>query len=795
MIYVNEKEQTFHLTNGKISYIFRVMERTNILEQLYYGKAIRIQDSSVYLIERDAHPFNTQFEGNHPSIKEQGEQEISVYGKGDFSDSPMEENHYKQDDIPQFAYLIEREVRPSNNQFEGDYTSSLEHVKQEMPVYGTTDFRYPALEVKYSDGAQISQFEYVDYTIQKGKTVEKGLPSTFAKEEEAETLVIQLKDRYSELNLQLFYTIFKNQSVIVRSSRMENTGTEALSIEQLMSMNVDFPDADYEMIHLHGAWARETHVQRNPLLTGVQHVSSTRGASSHVHNPFLGLVRPETTEAQGEAFGFSLIYSGNFLAQVEVDSYQVTRVMLGINPFQFSWNLTAGESFQTPEAVMVFSDQGMNGMSQAFHSFYLNHLINPRWAKEPRPILINNWEATYFNFTEEKIMEIVREAQNLGVELFVLDDGWFGQRDDDSTSLGNWTVDERKLPNGIQNLVRKVHEEGMKLGLWFEPEMISKGTPLYEAHPEWVIGDPKKRISHGRNQFILDFSRPAVVEAIFQQMDAILEGSGIDYVKWDMNRYISEAFSSNLPKEQQGELFHRYILGVYDLYEKILAKYPDLLIESCAGGGGRFDPGLLYYAPQTWASDDTDAVERLKIQYGASLVYPLSSIGAHVSAVPNHQVGRVTSLKMRGDVARFGTFGYELDPTQLTEDEKIEIREQISQVKEQQQLLLQGDFYRLKSPFEGNDTAWMVVSKDKKEALVGYYRILAGPNPPYKRIKLQGLAEDKAYHIGGITRYGNDLMNVGILLSKNFTGRAHEYWAQKKEGDFFSLLYHLKADE
>lgn len=740
LIQVNEQEKSFHLTNGKVSYIFRVMEQTNVLEHLYFGKAIRPQSS--------------------------------------------------------YKYLIEREVRPSNNQIEGDHTTSLEHVKQEMPAYGTTDFRYPGVEVRYPEGDTLSQWEYAGHEQQDGKPVVKGLPMTFTAEEEAETLVILLKDRYSELELRLFYTVFRDRPVITRSAQITNHGQETYTLNRLMSLSLDLPDADYELVHLHGAWARETHVERKPLVTGVQAISSTRGASSHVHNPFLALARPSATELQGEVLGFSLVYSGNFLGQVEVDTYHVARVMLGVNSYQFAWKMSPGETFQTPEAVMTYSDQGLNGMSQTFQKLYHNHLVNPKWAHRPRPVLINNWEATYFNFNEDKILEIAEEAKGLGIDLLVLDDGWFGHRDDDASSLGNWIVDQGKLPNGIAALAEKVHAKGLQFGLWFEPEMLSKDTLLYQEHPDWIIGRQDKRISHGRNQYVLDFSRPEVVEAIFRQMDTVLDGSGIDYVKWDMNRYISEAYSSALASDQQGELFHRYILGVYDLYEKLLDKYPDLLIESCAGGGGRFDPALLYYAPQTWASDDTDAVERLKIQYGASYVYPLSAIGSHVSAVPNHQIGRITSLKMRGDVALFGTFGYELDPTVLSEVEKAEVQEQIQNFKLHQHLIHEGDFYRLLSPFAGNETAWMVVSQDRKEALVGFYQVLAKPNPAYQRVKLVGLEEGTAYRINGSgqLRYGDDLMNVGLILAEDFTGRANDYWAREKEGDFTSSIFYLQAD-
>lgn len=738
-VYVNKEMNEFHLTNGKISYIFRVMEQTNVVEQLYAGKAIRHRNA--------------------------------------------------------FGYLIEREIRPSNNQVTGDHTTSLEHVKQEMPVFGTTDFRYPALEVRYPDGDRISQFEYQSFRIEQGKQKLAGLPTTFAASAEATTLEIILKDRYSELYLTLSYTIFHEHAAMARHTIIENRGEETYALERLMSLNLDLPTDDYDFIHLHGAWAREAQIERKPLLTGVQQVSSTRGASSHVHNPFFALAKETTTEKQGEAFGFSLLYSGNFLAQVEVDAYHITRAMLGINPHQFEWELNPGTFFTAPEAVMVYSEDGLNGMSRTFHDLYREHLISPKWSGRKRPILINNWEATYFEFDEEKILELAADAKNLGIELFVLDDGWFGKRDNDASSLGDWTVDLAKLPNGLAGLAEKIREMGLQFGLWFEPEMVSEKTPIDGVHPDWKIGHPNKNISHGRNQYVLDFSRQEVVENIFAQMDAILSCGLIDYVKWDMNRYISEAFSQALPASKQGEVLHRYILGVYDLYEKLLASYPDLLIESCAGGGGRFDPGLLYYAPQTWASDDTDAVERLKIQYGTSLVYPLASIGSHVSEVPNHQVGRVTSLKMRGDVATFGTFGYELDSTKLSEEDKAIIREQIVQVKAWQTLVHKGDFYRLMSPFDGNTTAWMVVSKDKSEALVGVYHVLAKPNPAYERVLLEGLDTHALYRIEGeeAHRYGDDLMQIGLLSGGNYIGRAQDYWSRKMPGDFSSRLYHLQT--
>lgn len=737
-IHINEQDQEFHLSNRFISYIFRVDKKTKQLEQLHFGKKIKHRES--------------------------------------------------------FNYLIERESRPSNNLIEGDSTSSLEHIKQEYPSFGTTDFRYPAHQLKFNDGDQLTHFEYVSYTCSKGKPLLVDLPATYVEDEkEAETLTILLKDAYTAVELYLSYTIFKDYPIIARNAKFVNLGTEKVQLENAMSASIDLPDANFEFLHLHGAWARENHIERKPLQTGLQSISSARGASSHAHNPFMALVRPDTTETKGEVYGFSLVYSGNFAAQVEVDTYHVTRAMIGINPFRFNWQLKEGGFFQTPEAVMVYSDCGLNGMSQAYHELYRTRLARGIWRDKERPILINNWEATYFDFNEEKILEIAKTGADLGMELFVLDDGWFGKRDDDTSSLGDWFEDKAKLPNGIKGLSKKVHDLGLKFGLWFEPEMVNKGTKLYEAHPDWIIEVPGKNVSHGRNQFVLDFSRTEVVDNLFEQMDAIIKDGQIDYIKWDMNRYISEAFSISLPADRQGEVYHRYILGVYRLYERLIEKYPMILFESCAGGGARFDPGMLYYAPQAWASDDTDAVERLKIQYGSSLVYPLSSIGSHVSAVPNHQVGRMTSMAMRSEVAYFGTFGYELDITELSDTEKEEIRHHIAIFKTHRKLIQQGTFYRLKSPFEENHTAWMVASKDQTEALIGYYQVLGKPNSAYERLILTGLDPEALYEMQPMNqkRYGDDLMAVGLLFAGNELQEENER-ENIHFGDFTSNVFYIK---
>ncbi|MFL6560982.1 MAG: alpha-galactosidase, partial [Bacillus sp. (in: firmicutes)] len=486
-----------------------------------------------------------------------------------------------------------------------------------------------------------------------------------------------------------------------------------------------------------------------------------------------------------------------FLAQVEVDQYNVSRVSMGINPFDFNWLLEAGESFQTPEAVMVYSDQGLNGMSQTYQILYRNRIARGTWRDKERPVLINNWEATYFDFNEEKILTIAQTAKDLGVELFVLDDGWFGKRDNDKTSLGDWFTDKRKLPNGISGLATKITGLGLKFGLWFEPEMVSKISELYQKHPEWIIHVPDRHRSHGRNQFVLDFSRKEVVDHIYEMMAAVLKEAPISYVKWDMNRYMTEIGSLALPAGRQKEVAHRYILGVYDLYDRLTTDFPDVLFESCASGGARFDPGLLYYAPQAWTSDDTDAMERLKIQYGTSFVYPLSSMGAHVSAVPNHQVKRITSLETRANVAYFGMLGYELDVTKMTDDEKQCVKEQIDFYKENRRLIQTGTFYRLKSPFEGdgNVTAWMVVSEDQTEAIAGYYQVLARPNPGFSRLLLKGLKEGLEYRLENIdgTYYGSTLMHAGILLTGEFSGIEAE--GINHGGDFTSRIFVLHAIE
>lgn len=739
-IIYHEQTNTWHLNNGQISYIMTILPNGH-LGHLYYGSAITDKENFGYLLELCSRPM-TQYV------------------------------------------------------FENDRKFSLEHVAQEFPVYGSTDYRDPAVDLLQSDGSRISDFQVESFVIEAGKPQLEGLPATYAEEEtEASTLIITLKDAKTGIKARLLYTLYEERPVIARSVCLINEGSENVQIDRLMSLSLDLPDDDYEWMQLSGAWARERHIVERQLVQGLTSISSRRGNSSHEHNPFVILKRPHTTERDGECFGISFVYSGNFLMQAEVDAHHTLRLLAGIHPEGFSWQLAAGQSFQSPEALLVYSDHGLNKLSQSIHSLFQKRLARGQWRDQPRPILINNWEATYFDFDEDKLVSIASKAKECGVELFVLDDGWFGARSSDKAGLGDWSANRSRLANGIAGLAERIEGLGMKFGLWFEPEMVNMDSDLYRAHPDWILQVPGRPASHGRYQHVLDFSRKEVVDNIYDQMAAILSTSKVSYIKWDMNRSITECFSAAWPKEHQGEIFHRYILGVYDLYERLTSSFPHILFESCASGGGRFDPGILYYAPQGWASDCSDAVERLKIQYGTSICYPISSIGSHVSVAPNHQVYRNTPLHTRANTAYFGTFGYELDLNALPDDELEQVKAQIAFMKENRALLQFGTFYRLKSPFEkdGNETIWMSVDQDQNKAIVGWYRVLNGVNQAYTRIRLEGLDPAKKYlnKTTGRIHYGDELMRLGLITSDSTAGQA--------EGDdvictdFESRIYELEA--
>lgn len=658
---------------------------------------------------------------------------------------------------------------------------ALDRTPQEYPAFGLGEMREGALIVRQQDGTRTADLRFASAEVMDGKPKLAGLPATFG--EGCKTLNLRLHDDLLNLDVTLQYAIFDDCDAIARSVLFENRSDAALYLQRCYSLCLDLPESSFDLITLCGAWSREREIARRPLVLGQQGVGSIRGASSLQTSPFLALARPETTEEQGEVYGVALVYSGNFTAQAHVDANRYTRVMMGINDTDFQWTLDAGASFQTPEAVMVYSTLGLDGMSRQFHRICSEHLVRGRFAHQPRPILLNNWEATYFNFNEEKLLDIARTAAKVGVELFVLDDGWFGHRDSDNSSLGDWFVDKRKLPGGLTSLAEKVHALGLKFGLWFEPEMISPDSDLYRAHPDWCIHVNGRTNIEGRNQLILDLSREDVCEHVYHAVADNLAASPIDYVKWDMNRNFSNVGSALLPADRQQELPHRYMLGLYGILERLIHDFPHVLFESCSSGGGRFDMGMLHYMPQTWTSDNTDALCRCRIQYSTSLVFPPFAMGSHVSAVPNHQTGRICPITTRGNVAMSGCFGYELDLNRLPEGDLIEVEKQIARVKELRQTLLYGDFHRLLSPYEGNDTAWITVSPDKTEAVLMYTRALAlsGTYPPI--LRLRGLDPRKTYRIleSGETYGGDELMNIGLFIPL-------------QGGDASSVSYTLRAE-
>lgn len=726
MITFNKEQQVFHLCNNQISYLIEVEEH-GYLAHLYFGKKIN-RYSGHYQYVRDMRSF-----GPYPEAADHD-------------------------------------------------TFSLDTVMLEYPGYGFGDFREPAYNFKLKDGSRITDFRYDSFEIVQGKCAIEGLPHLYTNQAtEAETLIITLKDDVAQLRLKLNYTIYQDYATVIRSTTLINDSAETVEINQLASQSLDFPNRSFELIHLNGAWGRERQLTREKIEIGTKVLDSKRGSSSHHQNPFVTLVEPTTTEFQGEAYGFCLVYSGNHQTVIEKDNYSQTRVVMGMNPFNFAWQLPAGESFHSPEVVNVYSNQGLNQMSKTYHDLFNHHLIRGEHQLKERPVLINNWEATYFDFDDAKIHGIVDEAQALGIEMFVLDDGWFGERKDDHRSLGDWYEFEGKLEQGLEGIAQYVHDKGMKFGLWFEPEMISKDSDLHRAHPDWVLSVPGRPRSLSRQQHVLDFSRADVRDHIYQQMTAILDRVPIDYIKWDMNRNMTEVYSLLLDPEMQGEVSHRYILGLYEFMEKLTQAYPHILFESCSGGGGRYDAGMLYYMPQTWTSDNTDPIARLKIQYSTSLVYPISTMGAHVSAIPNHQTGRETSLDIRGNVAMSGVLGYELDLTTLSEEEKVLIVKQVDFYKEHRQLLQFGDFVRLKSPYEENEVAWMFVSKDKKEAIVFYFRVLVEASAPYVTLKLAHLDETLEYQIANHVISGDALMNIGMYIDP------------KLHGDYATQAFVLKA--
>jgi len=701
------KNNRFHLYNDEISYVMEVSRQNDILN-LHYGASVNADD----LV---------------------------------FQSNVLSSFHCYSD--------------------EQDESYSLSFLPQEYPSCGASDFRSPAYEILTKKGYHTPELKYVSHEIVNGKPKLSGLPSTYVEsDDEAQTLIITTEDKIHEIQVKLYYTIFEKFNAITRHSEIINTSSDSMYLKNAQSVSIDFPAGNYEYIHLEGAWAREKHIDRNNVHKGTQGFESRRGASGATENPFLMFFDKGADENHGNVYGISLVYSGNHKFLLEKEFNETVRLQAGINPFEFNFKLEGGECFITPEAVMVYSSDGFEKMSHTFHKLYRKRLCRGVYRDKVRPILINNWEGTYFDFDREKLLNIAQMGAEIGLELFVLDDGWFGKRNDDTTSLGDWFVNEEKLGGTLKSLVEEINKKGLKFGLWFEPEMISPRSELNKKHPEWMIKVPGVKPHLGRNQCILNLTKPEVRDYIVESLASILESANIEYVKWDMNRNMTDVYSDALTPDRQGEFYHRYILGLYEILERITNKFPNVLFEGCSGGGGRNDPGMLYYMPQIWSSDDTDATERLYIQYGGSMVYPASTVGSHVSAVPNHQVGRISSLSTRGTVAMNGAFGYELDLSLSTKEELEEMKKQVEFYKENREIVMTGDFYRLMNPFTSRYSAWMYVSDDLKRALVYYVVKTARPSNEAILLKLKGLDKDAQYEIEGKLYSAKTLMNHGILI-------------------------------
>lgn len=731
-IFYNEKDKAFKLRANNTDYMMKVCEE-GYLAHVYYGNKVPDEDLT-YLLRLDESPFT-----------------------------------------------------PATN--DRDRASFMDTLPFEYPCFGLGDYRESAFKIMDADGMSTSDLRYVSHKMYEGKPKLEGLPATFATEESGcSTLEITMYDKYADIEVVLIYTAFDKLDVITRSAVITNKSEKPFKITRALSACVDFDTDKMDMITLNGSWARERAVERCRLHHGKQLVDSCRGESSHQNNPFVALCDNNADEDKGEVFGFNFVYSGNFYAQAEVTQHKKTRFIMGINPLDFEWLLEKGESFTCPEVVMVHSDEGIGKMSRTFHDLYRNNLIRGEYKDKRRPILINNWEATYFNFDTDKLIDIAKEASKLGIEMLVMDDGWFGHRDSDNSSLGDWFVYEKKLMGGLKYLVDEVNKLGMKFGIWFEPEMISPDSELYKAHPDWAIQIKGRPLTLCREQYVLDYSRKEVRDYVYGMMKKILDSANIEYIKWDMNRQLTEVGSATLPAERQRELWHRYVLGVYDLMDRLTTDYPHILLENCSGGGARFDPGMLYYSPQIWCSDDTDAIERLKIQHGTSMCYPCSAMGAHVSDCPNHTVGRNTPFKTRGHVAMVGTFGYELDVTRIPQEDRDAIPAQIEEFNKFNKLVRTGDHYRIGNMFEDNTwDAWEFVAKDKSEALFEFVQVLARPNERSRRIKLKGLEPEAYYYEESEPDKkisGAALMNAGINIAKIWNGDG-------LYGDFCSKILHF----
>ena len=715
--------RTFYLDGKDITYAFFINEY-DYAEHLYYGKTI-----------------------GHDDLR---------YTRGTFGGSAV-------------VKLSRPDVKTA--------VKSYNHFGSELTFHGTGDYREPMVEVVNPAGDRLTQLLYDSHEILSGKPAIKGMPSMRG----GETLVLHLKDKVSCLACDLYYTVYEDTGVIARRAVYKNESKDAIMLNRAYSFAMTLPHMEYDVVSLYGCWAKERKIDRIPMHHGVVSIDSKRTSSSATLNPFMALAEKNATEEQGNVYGISLIYSSSFVLKAEGTPDGRTLVTGGINDFDFKWKLESGEAFETPEVIIAYSSEGMGGMSRSFHDAFRNYLINPRFVRKHRPVVINNWEATYFSFDSEMLKNIAKAVQGTGIDTFVLDDGWFGKRNNDSAGLGDWVVNTDKLHGGLKEIIDYVNSLGMKFGLWFEPEMVNEDSDLYREHPDYAIGVPNRPHCYSRNQFVLDLTRKEVRDYIVESVNKVLQENHIEYVKWDFNRNVTESYSLGREPERQAEFAHRYALGLYDLCERIVEANPDVFFEGCSAGGARFDPGILYYFSQIWTSDDTDAEERTHIQYGTSMVYPLSAMSCHVSVVPNHQTCRMTPMATRADIAHLGATGYELDTSHFSDEDRAVVSKQVEEYHEIEDLILNGDLYRTENPMESNYFGFMVVSKDKKEAVLTAYRRMGSVNNEMKLLKVAGLDAEKVYHVSGLdmTLKGSTLMNVGV--APMFAG-----------GDFMTVKYWFK---
>ncbi len=723
-----EKERVFKLDTPHSTYLIGIVDVEGFLGHIYYGRRIPDRDMGYLMRPRE-----------HRVPSEKNRERLSFY-----------------DGLP-----------------------------TEYPGHGIGDLRESCLCVETPEGYRACGLTYRDHKIYGGKPKLEGLPATYGEADDCTTLELAAEDKVLGLTVRLYYTAFETLDAICRSVRVENTTGKPIKLTRVLSACLDMDNQNFDLLTLHGNWALERMISRKKLGWGKQGVSSLRGISSHQEQPFMALAEHSATQSQGQVYAMNFVYSGNFLGQVEMNQQESLRMVMGIHPTDFCWNLAAGEAFQAPEVVLVYSSAGIDGMTHTFHDLYRNHLIRGPYQNRARPSLVNNWEATYFQFDTQKLLDIGREAAAAGIEMLVLDDGWFGKRNSDNSSLGDWVVNEEKLPGGLKYLVDTLNSMGLRFGLWIEPEMVSPDSDLYRAHPDYALQIPGREPTQSREQLVLDISRKEVRDCVYDQIHKVLSSANVEYVKWDMNRALTDVYSLALAPEAQGELYHRFVLGVYELQERLLRDFPNLLLENCSSGGGRFDPGMLYYSPHIWASDNTDAIDRLKIQEGTALVYPLSSMGAHVAACPSHTNGRVTPFETRGHVALPGCFGYELDLTRLTPEEKAMIPGQLEDYRKYGPVFRTGDYYRLASYSENHEyDALMAVSKDKRLAVIDYVQVMSRYRGKSIRVRLNGLDENLYYRCSetGEVHSGAGWMFGGVPLPK-------------LNGDFLSRLIVLEAVE